>query len=138
QRLRRDAAAVQAGATELVLLHERDLLAELGSAQRGRIAAAATAQDHDVELVSGCLRHLCAPRCKRVLRDPLGPGWPTAPPACPMLGHQATPSGPLVLISTRRGRYGSRRGAGGEVLEDLQDGAGAHAGGALAHVAQRC
>src|SRR5699024_8642553 len=70
--------------------------------------------------------------------DPLGPGWPTAPPACPMLGHQATPSGPLVLISTRRGRYGSRRGAGGEVLEDLQDGAGAHAGGALAHVAQRC
>jgi hypothetical protein len=63
QGLRRDAAAVQAGAAELVLLHEGDLLAELGSAQRGRIAAAATSQDHDVELVSGCVRHLCAPRC---------------------------------------------------------------------------
>src|SRR5699024_6247751 len=67
RRLGRAAAAVQAGATELVLLRERELLAELGSAQRGRVAAAATAQDHDVELVSACLRHLCAPRCLRVL-----------------------------------------------------------------------
>ena len=51
QRLGGDAADVQAGAAELVLLDERDAQAELGGAQRTRVAAGPRSQDHDVELV---------------------------------------------------------------------------------------
>ena len=53
QRLGRDAAAVQARAADLVLLDERDRLAELGSAQGRRVAAAAAAQDDQIEGVVG-------------------------------------------------------------------------------------
>ena len=48
QRLGRDAAAVQAGAADLVLLDQRDPLAELGGAQRAGVAAAAATEDDDV------------------------------------------------------------------------------------------
>ena len=48
QRLGRDAAAVQAGAADLVLLDQGDALAELGRAQRAGVAAAAAAEDDDV------------------------------------------------------------------------------------------
>jgi hypothetical protein len=41
QCLGRDAAAVEAGATQLVLLDEQDALAQLHRAQRARITAAA-------------------------------------------------------------------------------------------------
>ena len=53
QRLGRDAAAVQAGAAELVLLDQGDRQAELGGAQRARVAAAAAAEDDQVELAAG-------------------------------------------------------------------------------------
>ena len=43
-----DAAAVQAGAAELVLLDQGDRLAQLGGAQRAGVTAAAAAQDDDV------------------------------------------------------------------------------------------
>jgi hypothetical protein len=49
QRLGRDAAAVQAGAADLVLLDHDDALAELGVAQRGRVAAAAPSEDDEVD-----------------------------------------------------------------------------------------
>jgi hypothetical protein len=49
QGLGRDAAAVQAGAADLVLLHHDDALAELGVAQRGRVAAAAPSEDDEVD-----------------------------------------------------------------------------------------
>src|SRR4029077_17331798 len=45
-----DAADVEAGAAELVLLDQGDLQTELGSPDRGRIAAHAAAQDHNVEV----------------------------------------------------------------------------------------
>ncbi len=48
QRLGGDAALVQAGATELALLDQHDVEAELGGAQGAGIATAATAEDHDV------------------------------------------------------------------------------------------
>ncbi len=51
QDLGRDAADVQAGASELVGLNERHLQAELGGANRRRIAAHAATQDHEVEVV---------------------------------------------------------------------------------------
>ena len=72
QRLGRDAAAVQAGAAELVLLDQGDLHAELGRAQGAGVAAAAAAEDDEVEgpsARSGCRR--CRPRrAPRVLHVP--------------------------------------------------------------------
>ncbi len=44
-----DAAAVQARAADLVLLDQGDGAAEFGGAQRCRVAAAAAAQDDEVE-----------------------------------------------------------------------------------------
>ena len=56
QRLGRDAAAVQAGAADLVLLDQRDTLAQLGRAQRAGVAAAAAAENDDV--VAAAVRHV--------------------------------------------------------------------------------
>ena len=53
QRLGRDAAAVQAGAADLVLLDQDDRLAELGRAQRSGVTAAAAAENDDIGLVLG-------------------------------------------------------------------------------------
>ena len=53
QRLGRDAAAVQARAADLVLLDQADGEAELGGAQRGRVAAAAAAEDDEVKVLLG-------------------------------------------------------------------------------------
>ena len=49
QRLGRDAAAVQAGAPEQVLLDEGDGQPQLGGAQRAGVAAAASPEDDDVD-----------------------------------------------------------------------------------------
>ena len=53
QRLGRDAAAVQAGAADLVLLDQHDGLAELGCSQRRGVAAAAAAEDDEIGLMVG-------------------------------------------------------------------------------------
>jgi hypothetical protein len=53
QRLGGDAAAVQAGAADLVLLDEGDLEAEPGAAQRRRVPSGAGTQDHQVVGVRG-------------------------------------------------------------------------------------
>src|SRR4029453_6171193 len=61
ERLRRDAAAVEAGAAELVLLDEGHRQTQLAGTQGGGIAAAATPEDHDVVgLVVSRLRHGCS------------------------------------------------------------------------------
>ncbi|GBD18020.1 hypothetical protein HRbin27_00511 [bacterium HR27] len=52
QRLARDAPAVQAGATDLVLLHDGDLQAELCGADRRDVATGATTEEYDVELLA--------------------------------------------------------------------------------------
>jgi hypothetical protein len=44
-----DAAAVQAGAAELVLLDQRDRQIQLDGTQRGGVAAAATPENDDVK-----------------------------------------------------------------------------------------
>jgi hypothetical protein len=49
-----DAAAVQAGAADLVLLHQRDRQAELGGAERAGVPARARAEDDDVVRVAHC------------------------------------------------------------------------------------
>ena len=49
-RLGRDAAAMQAGAADLVLLDQGDPQTELGGAQRARVAAAAGPEDDHVRL----------------------------------------------------------------------------------------
>src|SRR5258706_284308 len=46
ERLGRDAAAVQAGAAELVFFDQRDRQAELRGAERGRVAPAPAAEDN--------------------------------------------------------------------------------------------
>jgi len=59
--LGRDATSVEAGATHLVGLDQGDGLAQFGGAQCGGVAAAASAQDHDVE--SGAVvGHVRTPR----------------------------------------------------------------------------
>src|SRR5205823_13832536 len=58
--LRRDAPPVQAGAADLVLLNERDALAELGRSQRAGVATAAAPQNDDVVPVAA-VRHENAP-----------------------------------------------------------------------------
>src|SRR5690606_18511484 len=69
-------AAVQAGAADLVLLDQGDFLAELAGAQRGRVAAAASAEDDEVELVNSHQASLTDARAKatseRTAR-PVGP-----------------------------------------------------------------
>ena len=50
-RLGRDAADVEAGAADLVLVDEGDLESQLPSPERGRVAAGAGAQDDEVEAV---------------------------------------------------------------------------------------
>ena len=62
QGLGRDAAAVQAGAADLVLLDQDNRLAELGGPQRCGIAAAAAAEDDEVGLV---ISHCAAPARRR-------------------------------------------------------------------------
>src|SRR5215472_4712138 len=63
QRLGRYAAPVQAGAADLVLLYERDPLAQLCRAQSAGIAAAAAAKNDDVvgRLAGATVAHVCAP-----------------------------------------------------------------------------
>ena len=61
ERLGRDAAVVQARAADLALLHQCDGLAELRGAQGTCVAAAASAQDHDVEVVPRALGHCRLP-----------------------------------------------------------------------------
>ncbi len=63
ERLGRDAATVQAGAPDLVLVDECDLQAQLGGAERRGIATGAGAEHHQIEVIgradghgSGCLR----------------------------------------------------------------------------------
>jgi hypothetical protein len=58
QRLGRDAAAVQARAAQLGLVDQRYGEVELGSAQGGRVAAAAGAEDDDVEGFAVRLAHV--------------------------------------------------------------------------------
>ena len=53
QRLRRDAADVQTGAADLVLLDQADGDAELDGAQRRGVAAASATQDDKVEVLLG-------------------------------------------------------------------------------------
>ena len=53
QRLGRDAAAVQAGAAQLVLLDQADGEAQLGGAQRRRVPAAAATEDDKVKVLLG-------------------------------------------------------------------------------------
>lgn len=50
QRLGRDAAPVQAGATDLLLLHQRDRQARRGRVQRRGVPAGTAAEHHDVEV----------------------------------------------------------------------------------------
>ena len=57
QGLGRDAAAMQACAADLVLIDEGDLQPELGRTERGRIAACAGAEDHEVEVIGGADSH---------------------------------------------------------------------------------
>src|ERR1700722_3499667 len=71
QRLGRDAALVQAGPADLVLLDERDTLPQLGGAQRAGIAAAAPAENDDV--VSAAVRHVLL-----LVRSPHAPATPKA------------------------------------------------------------
>ncbi len=58
QLLRRDAAAVEAGPADPLLLDHRDPEPGRGSVQRGRVPAGATAQDDDIEPLSHRAHHL--------------------------------------------------------------------------------
>src|SRR5690606_29433385 len=60
ERLRRDAADVQARAPDLVLFDEGDGLAELGVAERGGVPAASRTQDDEVEGLLGHRRNSLA------------------------------------------------------------------------------
>ena len=71
QRLGGDAAAVQAGSPDLVLLDQRYALAEFGRAQRAGVPAAATAEHDDVVAADA----LCHP--SSLLHEPVSPTWPT-------------------------------------------------------------
>jgi hypothetical protein len=51
ERLGRDAADVEADTAPVLLLHDRDLLAQLGRSDRGDVAAGAGAEDQDIEVV---------------------------------------------------------------------------------------
>ena len=51
QRLRGDAAAVEAGAADRVVLHKGHAQPRGGTVQRGRVSAGSTADDHDVVVV---------------------------------------------------------------------------------------
>jgi hypothetical protein len=55
--LGRDAALVQAGAAELALLDQGNVQAQLRCPQGACVAAAATAEDDDVENGAGGFRH---------------------------------------------------------------------------------
>ena len=54
QRLRRDAADIQAGAADILLLDDADARAQLRRANRGDIAADTRADHHDVKLILFC------------------------------------------------------------------------------------
>src|SRR6185437_15255347 len=71
QRLGRDAAAMQAGPPDLVLLDQRHALAEFGRAQRAGVPAAATAEHDDVVAADA----LCHP--SSLLHEPVSPTWLT-------------------------------------------------------------
>ena len=57
ERLGRDAAPMEAGPADLVLVDERDPEAELGGPEGGRVAAGPRAQDDEVEVVGGADGH---------------------------------------------------------------------------------
>ena len=75
QRLGRDAADVEADAAPVLLLHDRDRLAELGGADRGDVATGAGAEDQDIEVVVAhgrqpsdrCRERLMGPRAASLL-----------------------------------------------------------------------
>src|SRR5690606_14363122 len=81
QRLGGYAPAMQAGAADLVLLDERDLLAELAGPQRSGVAAAAAAEDHDVELVRGHQDSFADARAKAMRERTAAPVGPFS--VCP-------------------------------------------------------
>ena len=91
QRLGRDAAPVQAGAADLVLLDQRDRQPEFGGPEGRRVAAAAAAQNDDVVTIVRCVHgdsqvHGCEGRKELATRPGKGYGalailsLPTADP----------------------------------------------------------
>jgi len=57
QRLRRDAAGVEAGTADLGVVDEGDLQPELGRPERGGVATGARAEDDEIEVVGGADGH---------------------------------------------------------------------------------
>ena len=74
QRLRRNAAAVQARAADLVLLDHGDGLAQLGGAESCRVSAAATSEYDEVELLLG--HRVSSPATKRMSDRTVAPVGP--------------------------------------------------------------
>ena len=87
QRLGRDAAVVQAGAADLVLLDQRDRHAELGGAEGAGVAAAAAAEDHDVELG---LRGSCVGHGTLLCMSDVHPAWMSRNDRLDGKGHPVT------------------------------------------------
>ena len=103
QRLGRDAAAVQAGAPEQVLLDEGDAHAELGGAQRAGVAAAPSPEDDDVMGGLGGGRHpVLLPCCGVSVAPAAGVCRPDA------AQHPVTPGAWSHTSRTRRSRGWSR------------------------------
>ena len=74
QRLRRDAAAMEARAADLVVVDEGDLEPELAGAEGRRVAAGARAEHDEIEVVGGSDSHgIRVPRS--ATRPPLRVGW---------------------------------------------------------------
>ena len=118
QRLGRDAADVQAGAAELVLLDQADGEAELAGAQCGGVATASAAEDDKVKVLLG---HPATPLCVQDCVSDRSAGWRAAAVMrqgfpCrkrPYYGREkssasasrvrtATPVGPLPVNRSRR------------------------------------
>ena len=107
QRLGRDAAPVQAGAPDLVLLDKRDPLPQLARAQRAGVTPAAAAEDDDVVAVPAQAvipslapgsRFPGAPRCcrpgrrsRRSWRSHVAAGRDRLPAALPVLDRGLVP-----------------------------------------------
>ena len=99
QRLRRDAAAVQAGAAELVLLDQRDRQVQLDGAQRGRVTAAAAAENYNVKLAHEISYEDASPMTCRFSLTDRPPGDRTAP---------SKSSGAAVIFSLDRALAATR------------------------------